>query len=212
MKQSRFRDAAALFKRLAKDEPSFTPAHLQWGRAVERDGNLKEALEIWQQGFKATGSPVFLSAIEDHLLDRESPRQAIEVLEALAHTARRPLLPRFYLGCLFLRLEMIDEAHRQFESIRGEAEGLPVYHYYRGLVLERRGAVPGAAVAFRSALERLALPRIEYECSVCQKRYARWVDRCERCGEWNRVTVLLPGGGPPEEGISSAPVYTVSGH
>lgn len=211
-KQGKWRDAAALLRKLAKDEPRFTPAWLQWGRAVEKDGDIKEALEIWKQGFEATGSPVFLTAIEDHLLDRESPRQAIELLESLARTARKPLLPRFYLGCLFLRLEMIDEAHRQFESIRGEAEGLPVYHYYRGLALERRGMVPAAVAAFRTALERLDLPRIDYECAVCQKRYARWVDRCEKCGEWDRVQMRLPPGGPPEEGISSAPVYTVSGH
>ncbi len=211
MKKGRYRDAIALLRRLTKDEPRFTPAWLQWGRAVERDGDIQEALSIWKQGFEATGSPAFLTAIEDHLLDRESPRQAIEILEELARTARRPLLPRFTLGCLFLRLEMIDEAQRQFEGIRAEAESLPVYHYYRGMVLERRGMGPAASAAFRTALERLALPRIEYECSVCQKRYARWADRCERCGEWDRVEVRLPPGGPPEEGISSAPVYTVSG-
>lgn len=211
LKQEKWRDAAALLRKLTKEEPRFTPAWFAWGRAVERDGDINEALGIWKQGFEATGSPVFLSAIEDHLLDRESPRQAIEILDELARTARKPLLPRFYLGCLFLRLEMIDEAHRQFESIRAEAERLPVYHYYRGLVLERRGQVPAAAAAFRSALERLDLPRIDYECAVCQTRYARWVDRCEKCGEWDRVEMRLPPGGPPEEGISSAPVYTVSG-
>jgi len=211
MKQGKWRDAIAAFRKLAREEPSFTPAHLQWGRALERAGDLDEALEVWKQGFQVTGSPVFLTALEDQLLDREAPRRAIEILEALARGARQPLVPRFNLGCLFLRLEMIDEAHRQFESIRSEAERFPVYHYFRGLALERRGLVPAAAGAFRAALERLDLPRIEYECTVCQKRYARWVDRCEKCGEWDRVAMRLPPGSPPEEGISSAPVYTVLG-
>ena len=211
LKQGKARDAMAVLRKLTRDDPRFTPAWLQCGRAAERDGDSREALEFWKQGFAATGSPVFLTAIEDHLLERESPRQAIEILEALARTARKPLLPRFYLGCLFLRLEMIDEAHRQFEAVRGEAENIPVFHHYRGLALERRGMVPAAAAAFRAALERLDLPRVEYECAVCQKRTPVWVDRCEQCGEWDRIGIRLPPGGPPEEGISSAPVYTVSG-
>jgi lipopolysaccharide biosynthesis regulator YciM len=211
LKAGKARDAAAVFRRLVREEPKFTPAYLMWGRALERDGDLKEALEAWKHGFEATGSPVFLGAIEDHLLERESPRQAIELLESLARTARQPVVPRFHLGALFLRLEMIDEAHRQLDSIRHQADHLPMYHYYRGLALERRGSIAAAAQAYRLALERQDPPRIEYECAVCQKRYKRWVDRCDKCGEWDRVGMRLPPGSPPEEGISSAPVYTVSG-
>lgn len=208
LKQERWKDAATAFRKIIKEKPDFVPARLNLGRALEISGNHKDALETWKQGFQTTGSAVFLTAIEDHLLDRESPQQAIQMLDDLAHSPRRPLLPRFHLGCLYLRLEMIDDAHRHFESIQTEAESFPAFHYYRGLALERRGYVPQAVEAFRTALESLDLPRIEYECTVCKKRYDTWKDRCEKCGEWNRVEMHLPPGGPSEEGISSAPIYS----
>ncbi|MEE9218364.1 MAG: tetratricopeptide repeat protein [Acidobacteriota bacterium] len=211
LRQELWRDAIAALRKLVKDHPRFASAHLQLGRALEGSGSFKEALETWQRGFEATSSPAFLSAIEDHLLERESPQQAIQILERLAASAPEPLLPRFHLGCLFLRLEMIDEAHRQFESIQDEAEKLPAYHYYRGMALERRGLFPEAVEAFRTALVNLEVPRVEYECKACKKRYTSWTARCERCGEWDRLTMRQPPGGSSEEGISSAPIYTSLG-
>jgi lipopolysaccharide biosynthesis regulator YciM len=210
MEQGKTRDAIGILRRLQRMEPSFVPAHLVLGRALLQAGQPEEAVEVWERGWEATGHPVFLTTIEDHYLQAEEPRRAIEALKSAIWKGRRDVLPRFFLGKLYYRLEMIDEALQQFAQMRSKVTHFPALHYYLAKIMERHGDLHEAIQELETVLRQTGVLRVEYACGTCGRKYRGWVDRCERCGEWNSIAVDFQEERPVEElGISTAPVYSV---
>jgi lipopolysaccharide biosynthesis regulator YciM len=207
--QGKTRDAIGILRRLLRMDPAFVPAHVQLGRALLLAGQPEEAVDTWEHGYEATGHPVFLTLIEDHHLQNEEPRRAIEALKAAIWKSRKDVLPRFYLGKLFYRLEMMDEALDQFARMKGRVTYFPALHYHLAKIMERRGSLGEAIGELETVLKQAELLRVEYACATCGRRHRAWVDRCDRCGEWNSVAVDFQEERPIEElGISTAPVYT----
>jgi tetratricopeptide (TPR) repeat protein len=170
-----------------------------------------QAVEAWRGGYLDTGSPVFLQRIEDHFIEREEPLRAIETLRALIAEAGNDLLPRFYLGRLYFRLEMLDEAARTLASVADRIRSSPTYHYLMARIHERRGELGRAVESYVACLRQLDLGTAEYLCSVCRCRYADWQDFCPRCGSWNSVEVNFEEEklSPEQLGIQPAPVWGV---
>jgi tetratricopeptide (TPR) repeat protein len=187
LEQDRAEEAIELFRRLLQHEPRFIPARIMLGEAEALSGREEAAVEAWRTGYLATGSPVFLHRIEDYFIEEQEPVRAIETLRALISSADNDLLPRFYLGRLYYRLEMLDEAQRTLVSLGDRIKSSPTYHYLLGRIHERRGDLQGATDAFLTCLRQLELGTAEYLCRVCHSRYADWQDFCSRCGSWNAV-------------------------
>ncbi|OLE66702.1 MAG: hypothetical protein AUG09_06185 [Acidobacteria bacterium 13_1_20CM_2_68_7] len=189
LEQGKPRDAIGILRRLVTTEPAFVPAHLALGQALSALRQPEEAVEVWEKGYEATAHPVFLSTIEDHYLGQEQPRRAIEALKSAIWKSKKDIIPRFFLGKLYYRLEMIDEALQQFSQMKGRVTYFPALHYYLAKIME--------------------VLKVEYACTTCARKYSAWVDYCDRCGEWNSVVVDFQEERPIEElGISTAPVYT----
>ncbi len=207
--ENRPRDAIGLLRRLARMEPGFVPAHLALGRALVALHQPEEAVEVWEEGYRATGHPIFLSSIEDHYLAEEQPRQAIEALKAAVGSSRKDTIARFYLGKLYYRLEMPDEALQQFALMKVKVAYFPALHYYLAKIMERHGNHREAIKELEIVLKQSEVLRLEYVCATCARKYAGWVDSCSRCGEWNTIVVDFQEERPIEElGLSTAPVYT----
>src|SRR5262245_59109030 len=98
LSQGKAKEAASTLRKLLKDDLSFVPAHVRIGEALHAQGLSSEAVESWFQGFEATGSPIFLTVLEEHFLGQEQPLAAIEALKRCVAGARKDTLPRFYLG------------------------------------------------------------------------------------------------------------------
>lgn len=204
------REAITGFRRILKGAPDFVPARLAMGEAQLREGDEEAAVETWIEGFRVTRSPVFLTRLEDHFLEIEDPQVAIDTFRTLIGGSRDDALPRFFLARLFLRLEMIDEAHREFESLRGRVSKAPMLHYYLGRALARRHEYAAAAEEYELALQEVELLGFPYVCSVCAAKHRHWIDRCTTCGEWNSVELDLQEGKSTEDiPVSSTPVYSV---
>jgi lipopolysaccharide biosynthesis regulator YciM len=209
LEEGKERDAIGILRRLARIEPTFVPAHLRLGKALAAVGQPEEAVEVWEAGYQATAHPIFLSTIEDHHLKEEQPRRAIEALKAAVWKSRKEVLPRFFLGKLYFRLEMIDEALQQFSLLKGHVTHFPALHYYLARIMERHGNFREALKEMEVVLEQADVLKIEYICGTCSRKYPTWVDYCDRCGEWNSVAIDFREERAVEDlGISSAPVYT----
>src|SRR6185436_12608385 len=117
--EGRPREAIGLLRRLIRMEPAFAPAHLKLGKALQALGQPESAVEAWEEGWRATGHPIFLTTIEDHYLREEQPGRALEALKSAVWKSRDDILPRFFLGKLYLRLEMLDEALAEFARMKG---------------------------------------------------------------------------------------------
>ncbi len=209
VERGREREAIGVLRRLARMEATFVPAHLRLGQALAAIGQPEEAVEVWEEGHRATGHPIFLSTIEDHYLKQEQPRRAIEALKAAVWQSQKDIVPRFFLGKLYFRLEMIDEALQQFAQMKGQVAYFPALHYYLGKIMERQGDFREALRELEIVLQQSEVLRVEYVCSTCARKYPSWIDYCARCGEWNSVVVDFKEERPIEElGLSTAPVYT----
>lgn len=210
--EGKTRDAAAAFRRLLKDDPQFIPAWVRLGETLRQEGLDTEAVEAWYNGFEATGSPIFLTVLEEHYLQREQPLAAIEALKRAVSRARKDTIPRFYLGKLYFRLEMLDDSLAVLSSLEGRASYAPTLHYLLGRIHERRKNPREAAIEYRKVIKEMELVQLEYRCRSCSETLMEWSDRCAVCGEWNVVEVNFREEISLEDlGLSPAPVYTSRG-
>ena len=207
--EGRHKDALNTLRKLTRSDPSFVPAHLKLGEILNRQGQPEAAVQIWASGFDQTGSPVFLTTLEERYLAEEDPEGAIHGLQEAVSRARKDFLPRFFLAKLYLRLEMIDEAHREFSTLAGRATGSPTLHAFMGFVHERRGEFREAAAEYLQVIRKLDYLSLQYRCQICDEHYAAWSDRCTVCGEWNQIGLDF-GEDPSLEdlGLSQGPVYS----
>lgn len=205
-------EAADLFRRLLAREPRFIPARIMHGEAELLAGREDAAVDTWRHGYLETGSPVFLQRIEDHFIESQEPMRAIETLRGLIAEASNDLLPRFYLGRLYYRLEMLDDAEKVLESLSDRIRSSPTFHQLLGRIHERRGQLPAALEAYKDCLRELDLGAAEYVCGVCRQRYPEWHDFCPRCRTWNAIELNFEEEklSAEEVGVQPAPVWGVS--
>jgi len=209
--EDRTRDAIATLRKVVKSNSRFIPAHVKLGEALRIDGQEAEAIQVWYNGFEVTGSPIFLTVLEEHYLQREQPLAAIEALKHCIAEARKDTLARFYLGKLYFRLEMLDDAHAVLSSLEGRASYAPTLHYLLGRIHERRGNHRDAGLAYRKVIKEMDLVQLEYICRACEDTVMEWVPRCTHCGEWNSVEVNFREEIALEElGLAPAPIYSSS--
>jgi lipopolysaccharide biosynthesis regulator YciM len=206
--EDRAREALGILGKLLKGAPGFVPAIWKLGKVRLALGETEEAVEVWKRGFERTSAPVFLTTLEDHYLQLEEPDRAIEVFRQLVWKAKRNVIPRFFLGKLYFRLEMLDEALETFLALRSMVSYAPTIHFYVARIYERRGDPVAAAREYGSLLGQVDPLRLEYRCAACSSRYSAWRDFCDTCGEWNSVELDLREQLTLEEmGINPAPVY-----
>jgi len=207
--EGKTREAIGLLRRIIKDHGNFIPAHVKLGQAFAKQGNEGEACQAWFAGFETTGSPIFLTVLEEHYLEREEPLAAIEALKHCIASCRNDTLPRFYLGKLYFRLEMLDDAQSVLSSLEGRASYAPTLHYLLGRIHERRRNHAEANAQYRWVIKDMDLVQLEYRCQACEETMMAWADRCPGCGEWQAIEVNFREEISPEElGLAPAPIYT----
>ncbi len=184
-------EAARIFKKLLEQEPRFVPAWIMLGEAALLQEDQEKALSEWRQGYRETSSPVFLMRIEDHFIESEAPARAIETLREIIGQADSDVIPRFFLGRLYYRLEMHDEALKVLEGIGERLDPSPTYHYLLGRIRQRRDDPRGAMSRYLECLRRQGVTNGSFVCRSCEAGYPEWRDRCEACGSWNSVEVDL---------------------
>jgi tetratricopeptide (TPR) repeat protein len=212
LEQDRAAEAAVVFGELLAHEPRFIPARIMLGEAELLRDDEPAAVAAWRKGYSETGSPIFLQRIEDHFIEQEEPLAAIETLRQLIAEADNDLLPRFYLGRLYYRLEMLDDAAKQLTAIGERIRSSPTYHFLLGRIHHRRGELARAVEEYGNCLRQLEVGRMEYVCSVCHSRHAEWSDSCPRCGSWNAIELDFEEErlSPEALGVLEVPVWGVA--
>ncbi len=202
-------EAAAIFRELLEQEPRFVPAGIMLGEAELMRDDEQAALSEWRRGFKQTGSPVYLQRIEDYYIETEAPRQAIETLRTLIAQTDHDLLLKFFLGRLYYRLEMHDEALKVLEGIGERLDDSPTYHFLLGRIRQRRNDQLGAMARYLTCLQRLGVSTVNFTCRTCGARYGEWQDHCAACGSWNSVDLDVRDEQvrPEDLGVVKLPVW-----
>jgi predicted Zn-dependent protease len=207
----RLEEAESRLDEVLDQEPRFVPALILRGEAELLRRNEPGAVDAWRHGFELTGSPVFLQRIEDHFIERENPLEAIETLHGLISDSENGVLLRFFLGRLYYRLEMHEDALKVLEALREEVSSSPTYHFLLGRIHQRRGEAAKAMESYLACIQEAGITAAEFTCVACGSSYPDWRDRCEDCGSWNSVELdfELEGFSAEELGLRGAPIRSI---
>jgi len=180
-----------VFRGVIKLDKDFIPAYLGLGEIYLDEGKVKDAAELWEKAYKMTSSVLLLYRLEDLYLKQGEPGKAIELYTQAVSWKPQDSVIKFFLGKLYYRLEMIDEAFDILSTVDwGDKEYRDV-HKLLGNIYLRRGSLGLAASEFKKALGFKKQIIIPYVCSNCDLRTNDWSGRCPNCGRWNTFGVNL---------------------
>ena len=154
-------------------------------------------------------------------LDRLEVEGGKEVDDLVAEARRGPdptelfdtirVLPRFFLGRLYYRLEMQKEALKVLAGLEDRIRKSPTFHYLLARNRERRGEMHKAVESYRSCVRESRLRTAEYTCRLCRTRFDIWRARCAACGSWNSVELDFDEESVSAEdlGVRKVPMWAV---
>ena len=182
--------ARRYFRGAIKKDRTFLPAYIGLGEILIHEGKTKEAVEILKKIYGKTRSVILLHRLEELFLDQGEPSEIIRVYqEALQQNPQNPVL-QFYLGKLYYRLEMVDDAFDVLSTIEGPQDHLLDYHKIMANLYLRKQQFEQAIVELKKALSFRKRVVVPYICTQCQQESVEWSGRCRRCARWNTLTAL----------------------
>jgi lipopolysaccharide biosynthesis regulator YciM len=186
-----FKEAVQVFQQVLKEDTSFVPAYLGLGRCMILQDQEPQGLEIWLEGFRATGEGAFLQEIEDYFIQCGKPEEGLTVLRRVAATSQFVTTAKFFLGKMLYRLEILDEALVHFQEVKAQVVYSPILYFFMAKIHARRGRLDQALTEYRQLLRNLGILRQRFECSSCGQKAPDYLDRCEGCGSWNTLHFLF---------------------
>jgi len=179
------------FKAVLKIDKDFVPAYLGLGEVLIEEDDTAEAASLWEDAYKNTGSIILLHRLEDLYLKLSNPVKIINLYkEAVARTPKNVNLT-FFLGKLYYRLEMVDEAFDILSAIDSSTSQLTDLHKLLGNLYLRQGNQAKASEEFKKALAFSDQHIVPYRCGNCEHFSPEWSGRCPRCGKWNTFGIDL---------------------
>ncbi|MEJ2084263.1 MAG: tetratricopeptide repeat protein [Acidobacteriota bacterium] len=208
LEREKYQESQQIFQQLIDEHPDSVPARMMLAEVALRSGHASEALRRWRETYDRTGSAAVLQRIEDHFIEREQPLEAIEMLRAIIATADDDLLPRFFLGQLYARLEMHREAMGVLDGIRSRAQDSAAYLRLLAELKIRMGEKEAASEAFRASIERLGLSNRRYVCGACRSITDSWNAICHECGTFGLIDLQVELVSEPNEEVP--PIHPVA--
>jgi tetratricopeptide (TPR) repeat protein len=183
--------ARKVFRGVIKLDRDFIPAYLGLGEVYLEEHKIADAAALLEKAFKMTSSTLLLLRLEDLYLKQGEPGKAIEIYTQAVNWKPQDVTLKFFLGKLYYRLEMVDEAFDTLSSVDWGDKEFPDLHKLLGNIYLRRGSLGLATSEFKKALGFRKQIIIPYTCSNCQYRTTDWSGRCPNCGKWNTFGVNL---------------------
>jgi lipopolysaccharide biosynthesis regulator YciM len=185
--------ARRYFRGAIKRDKTFLPAYIGLGEILISEGKSRSAAEILEKVYVKTGNIILLHRLEELCLDLGEPGEIIRIYQDAIQRDPHNAVLKFYLGKLFYRLEMIDEAFdllSTLESPRDEMAQMSDYHKIMANLYLRKQQMEYAVQELKRALgfkKRVVVP---YVCGQCQQESSAWSGRCRHCGAWNTYVAL----------------------
>ena len=177
--------ARRYFRGAIKLNRNFIPGYIGLGEISVDEGKVKDAGELWEKALELTSNVILLHRLEDLYLERDQPAKILQLYrEAIQRDPENRVL-RFYLGKLYYRLEMVDEAFEVLTALDPGDEKMPDLHKLLGNLYLRKGDTEAAVDEFKKALNLKKRVLVPYYCPHCDYHAAQWSGRCPRCGRWN---------------------------
>jgi lipopolysaccharide biosynthesis regulator YciM len=177
--------ARRYFRGAIKLNRNFIPGYIGLGEVLVDEGKIREAGELWEKALDLISNIILLHRLEDLYLELEQPAKIIELYRETLRRDPENIVLRFYLGKLYYRLEMVDEAFEVLAALDPGDVRMPDLHKLLGNLYLRRGNPEAAVEEFKKALNLKKRVLVPYYCPTCDYHTAQWSGRCPRCGRWN---------------------------
>lgn len=216
--------ARRYFRGAIKKDRTFLPAYIGLGEILIREGKTKDAVEILKKVYARTRNIIILHRLEELFLEQGEPSEIIRTYQEALQLDPSNATLQFYLGKLYYRLEMVDEAFDILSTIEGPQDQMVDYHKIMANLFLRKQHMEQAVAELKKALQFKKRVVVPYACTACQQESTEWSGRCRRCGNWNtfvalpwlegkqsitaRESSLMPPRSMPYQGIAS-PFETV---
>lgn len=178
--------AKKAFKTVLRLEKEFIPATLGLAEVLLREGETEEAINLLEKNYEQTSSMVVLSRLEDLLISVGEPARLIRIYKnSISKNPQDPLIIKFFLGKLYYRLEMIDDAFETLTSIDTGGAAYPDLHQLMGNLYMKRNQIDRAVHEFKKALDfNKRAFSLSYSCKICGYISSEWSGRCSNCKRW----------------------------
>jgi tetratricopeptide (TPR) repeat protein len=180
------------FRAILREDKGFIPAYLGVAEAMLGGNEPEAAMSFLEKGYEQTGSQIILARLEDLMINLGEPSRLIRTYKKTISENPQDNIMKFFLGKLYFRLEMIDDAFEVLSSL-DMVEGFADLYKLLGELYFRRNQCDKAVEQFKKTLEMKRTLRVPYCCSVCGRIDMEWSGRCPECGNWNTYRFDLYG-------------------
>jgi lipopolysaccharide biosynthesis regulator YciM len=177
--------AKKAFRTVLRLDKDFIPATLGLAEVLLREGENEEAVNLLEKSYEETSSMITLARLEDLLINLGEPARLIRIYKNNLLKHPQDLGIKFFLGKLFYRLEMIDDAFETLLSIDTGSAAYPELHQLMGSLYLKRHQSDKAVQEFRKALAMKVVLKPPYCCRECGHTSPEWSGRCNSCKKWN---------------------------
>lgn len=185
LEKGEYERADSIFRSILKDsQDKFVPAHLGVAETMFQQNDSEGAVQYLEDAYAKTGSQIILARLEDLVISIGEPSRLIRTYIGAISSQPQSEQLRFFLGKLYFRLEMVEDA---FETLNSQdlADIFPEVHKLLGELYMRRDQCAKAVEHFKKTMDLGKVFRVPYCCSYCAYSDAEWSGRCPSCGNWN---------------------------
>jgi lipopolysaccharide biosynthesis regulator YciM len=178
-------EAKKAFRTVLRLEKDFIPATLGLAEVLLREGDTEEAINLLEKSIEQTSSLIVLLRLEDLLINVNEPARLIRIYKTSISRNPYDHLIKFFLGKLYYRLEMIDDAFETLTSIDTGGTIEPALHQLMGSLYLKRHQTDKAVLEFKKALDFRKPLSPSYICENCKNNSPDWAGRCPVCKKWS---------------------------
>ena len=185
--------AKKAFKTVLRLEKDFLPAILGLAEVLLIEGDSEEAVNLLEKSYENTHSIIVLARLEDHLISLGEPSRLIRIYKNSISKKPNDPVTKFFLGKLFYRLEMIDDAFETLTGIDTAGVLYPELHQVLGNLYMRKNQCEKAVLEFKKAVDIKFSLQLPYCCKQCGYAADEWSGRCPDCKLWGTYQFNLEG-------------------
>ncbi|MBS1115193.1 MAG: tetratricopeptide repeat protein [Nitrospirae bacterium] len=185
--------AKKAFKTVLRLEKDFLPAILGLAEVLLIEGDSEEAVNLLEKSYDNTHSIIVLARLEDHLISLGEPSRLIRIYKNSISKKPNDPVTKFFLGKLFYRLEMIDDAFETLTGIDTAGVLYPELHQVLGNLYMRKNQCEKAVLEFKKAVDIKFSLQLPYCCKQCGYAADEWSGRCPDCKLWGTYQFNLEG-------------------
>ena len=184
--------AKKAFRTVQRLDKDFIPATLGLAEVHLREGESEEAINLLEKTYMQTSSIIVLLRLEDLLISVGEPLRLIRIYKNNISKTPQDSVIKFFLGRLYYRLEMIDDAFETMSSVDIASGANPEMHELLGNLYLKRNQTDRAVREFKNALESHKCAfNLSYACQHCGHISSEWSGRCSNCKEWSTYQIAL---------------------